>query len=229
MIKTTAAVGMFAAVMTGWTYLQEPARDTRILPNAGGREGACVIWFVGSSTIHRWTTLATDMRPWITHNRGIDGATYDEIRHGFSNEGPVKRPQAIVLYVGENDIAFGSSAPDAVDDLRAFLRVKTNRMGDVPVFVISLKPSPTRWANLPDQTAFNVAARKIADDMRDVRYVDVVPLMLVNGRPGPFYAADGVHMSTLGYQLWSGVIRNALAHGLPRKIVQRCDPAESLG
>jgi hypothetical protein len=218
------ALCVFAAVIGGWSGWQRYAQSNAILPDAGGRQGACVLWFVGSSTVHRWTTLAGDMRPWIVHRRGIDGATFDEIRHAFSNERGMRRPQAIILYAGENDIAFGGDADGAIADLRAFLKVKTDRLGDVPVFVVSLKPSPARWRYLGEQRAFNTAARAIAARRRDVHYVDVVPLMLVNGRPGAFYMPDGIHMNAAGYLRWSGAIHEALGLALPPGVVRNCAP-----
>jgi hypothetical protein len=68
--KLLIAVVAFATVLGGWIGGRFLITMHTPLPDAGGQQGRCVIWFVGSSSIHRWTTLAADIAPWITHNCG---------------------------------------------------------------------------------------------------------------------------------------------------------------
>lgn len=227
LLKLGVAAAVFAATVGSWSLVSgQLLRHTgAALPDGGDDGRPCQLWFIGSSSMQRWTTLASDMRPWIVHKRGVDGASMSDITDRLSHEPPGPRPTAIVFYAGDNDIAEGESAQATIADLNAFLAMKTRIVGAVPVFVVSLKPSPKRWGFLPQQTMFNAAARRIADARPDTMFVNTVPLLLVNGRPGAFYRSDGIHLNPAGYARWRQAIRPALAHGLPAETVRECTKA----
>lgn len=164
--------GIFGTYM--WMRAREP------LPGASKREGSCVLWFVGSSSMSRWTSLQEDLAPWVAQNRGVAGVTMAELNLHFAHDTAKQAPQAIVYFAGDNDLAFGRSLEDTVADLREFLDIKTRLFGKTPVFLISLKPSPTCWEQRAVQNAYNVAAKKIALARTDIAYVDIVPLLLAD-------------------------------------------------
>ncbi|MBC9031277.1 lysophospholipase [Sphingomonas sp. JC676] len=227
--KLLVGIAVFVAVFGGWLaflYASSVREADRIahspLPETSGSRQACMIWFVGSSSMHNWKTLDRDMAPWDARNRGIGGATMDEITMRFGNDEPGPAPRAIIYYAGENDIAFGIPAGEAIDKLGKFIEAKRRRLGNVPLLVISLKPSPTRWNFRTAQQEFNAAAHRIADDQDDVDYIDIVPKLLINGRPGPFYVKDGIHMNAAGYALWATAIRAELPHAVPIETLRRC-------
>ncbi len=189
-----------------------PAEYVRAaLPDDGGRQGSCAIWFIGSSSIHRWSSLAEDMAPWVAHNRGVDGATIRELTDLFVHRAKAAAPQAIVFYGGDN-----------ATDLRAFLSAARQLEGRPPVFVLSLKPSPARWALRAEQAGFNRAAQAIAREDHAIDFIDVAPRMLADGKPGPYYVGDGVHMNPAGYAIWRTAILRTLADRLPRDVVRGC-------
>lgn len=220
--RSATGIAVFFGVVVGWFALQHWQADRSPLPGSDGRQGECAIWFVGSSTIFRWSTLERDMAPWAAHNRGIGGAKLDYVLRRFGNEHGAVRPGGIVFYGGENDLAAGAAPRVAMRHFRRFLTLKTREYGALPVVVLSLKPSPTRWTNRPQQVTFNAMLRRIAAVRADVSFVDIVPTMLVGERPGPFYDADGVHMNPRGYALWAPVVRSALRTALAHDVVDRC-------
>lgn len=227
--KLTVAIAVFAAIFGGWlalVYIQS-VREAELvarspLPETSGTRPGCMLWFVGSSSMHNWKTLKHDMVPWDARNRGIRGATMDEITTRFGNERPGPAPRAIIYYAGENDIAFGHSAGEAIDELGKFIAAKRRRLGGIPLLVMSLKPSPTRWDDRPEQAEFNTAAFRIAEDQDDVDFVDIVPRLLINGRPGPYYVDDGIHMNAAGYATWAAALRAELPHAVPAKALKEC-------
>lgn len=227
--KICTALAVFATVFGGWLMVVQSRAETRAaaarLPAIGAAD-PCAIWFIGSSSIHKWTTLETDMAPWSVRNRGVNGALMPELLQMFRNEPRGPRPRAIIFYAGENDIAHGATAAEDVVNLRSFLALKIRRWGDVPVVVVSLKPTPTRWGNLPEQTIFNTAARTIAARTPGVTFVDVVPLFLVNHRPGPFYVDDGIHLNAAGYERLTHAIRPMVRDIVQRDDLRRCDKNE---
>jgi lysophospholipase L1-like esterase len=223
--KLFVAILVFGVVFGGWLsfrYVANVREAREPLPETRGKREACMLWFIGSSSMRNWTTLAIDMAPWDARNRGIGGATMDEITSRFENEVPGPMPQAIIYYAGENDIAFGVSAEQAIAQLRTFIAAKRRRMGRLPLLLMSLKPSPTRWDDRPTQAAYNAAARQIADAAGDIDYIDIVPSLLIDGKPGPFYVDDGIHMNAAGYAVWAAIIRAALPRAVPHAVLQRC-------
>lgn len=219
--KLAIAVLVFVTIVGGsFVFQQSRAAERLILPGAAAAT-RCSIWFVGSSTIHKWQTLARDMRPWDAHNRGIDGANLPDISTALGNEPSGQKPAAIVLYAGENDIAHGQTAEQTIAALKTFLAVQKRTLPGIPVLVMGMKPSPTRWTNRPTQLAYNRMAMRIvaADPM--LAFVDPGPTLLRDGHPGPFYVADGIHLNTQGYSRLADMIRPALA----RFDIPRCDAA----
>lgn len=213
---------VFAVVFGGWTAGRSYMTMHRPLPGAGGRQGHCVIWFVGSSSIFRWQTLAGDMAPWITRNRGVGGAFLPELRQRFANEDAPAAPDAIVFYGGDNDIANGADAAGTAEQFRQFAMVKIAKMPRVPMFVLSVKPSPQRWPLRGQQVAFDQAVSAFAARTPNFRFVDASAGLLVDGRPGPFFEDDGIHLAPAGYRVWARVVHRALVTGLPRRSVDSC-------
>ena len=208
--------------LAAWRQHQAAAEAASPLPDYVGRD-ECAVWFVGSSSMRNWVKLQDDMSPWTTHNRSIGGATLPELASRFGNGTADQAPQGIVFYAGENDIAFGRTAGEVTSDFATFLAMKRRRYGAMPLLFISVKPSPTRWNNLPAQTAYNDAIRALAATVPDVSFVDIVPKFLPGGKPGDFYADDGIHLKDAGYRIWARAVRRELRASLPKRVVNRCD------
>ncbi len=194
----------------------------RQLPDFDRPTGHCSLWFVGSSTIARWQSLPQDMAPWDAHRRGVEGAELPQLTHWFGNDPAGPRPAAIIVYGGENDIANGGSVADTIAAYRGFIAAKRQRFGALPMIVLSLKPSRTRWKNLPQQTAFNRWLADYAAGQRDLSFVDIRPLMIVDRHLGLFYQPDGIHLNPAGYTRWTKTIRARLARVLPTATVNAC-------
>lgn len=214
---------IFILIMGGWLFSNRYRDAHETLPGTGARSEQCALWFVGSSSIHRWTSLNRDMQPWTAHNRGINSATYADILPRFAHisvdEG---KPRAIILYVGENDIAEGVPVRTVIRQLAAFLDLRHAKLGDVPVLVLSMKPSPGRRANLPQQRLFNAAAQALIPHSPATYYADITAPLLKDGQLGDNYQPDGVHMNPQGYRIWADVVRERLSAILPRDVVRDC-------
>lgn len=220
-LKLLLGVAVFVATCAGWLVFQAERERHSPLPNGGGGE-ACGLWFVGSSSMHKWVTLQRDMLPWQTHNRGVDGANLDYLADRFASEPGAVPPKAIVFYGGENDIAKGASVEQALVQIERIVAEKRQLYGALPMFIVSVKPSPTRWRFRPAQTRLNRGLAALASQRGDLHFIDIVPLLLVNGRPGPFYQADGIHLSHVGYRRWGAAVRHAIETDLPHGLVHFC-------
>lgn len=225
--KVVMATILFGLIVGGWMLLKRHQEASAALPDdktSASANEPCALWFVGSSSIHRWTSLDRDMAPWVAHNRGINGATFADILPRFANVRAVP-PRAIILYAGENDIAQGVPLRTIVRQLAAFLTLRSQILGDVPVLVLSAKPSPGRWASLEDQKILSDAARRLLGHFPRSYYADITTPLLKGGKLGDNYQADGIHMNAAGYRIWADVVQRRLMQVLPAATISQCVPA----
>lgn len=217
----------------------EVAQHTAALPS-------CEVQFVGASTLAYWQTLARDLAPLTVANLAVAGTGVDDVARQFASveqlnlerslgleaNQPSGRadapavgdvpPQAIVFYAGENDIVDGRSAADIVAAFDRFMTAKRAKFADTRVYYISLKPSPRRWQDLATQAEVNDTIRALAGRLPDLDFINVVPAMLRNGRPGPWYIEDDLHLNAAGYAVWTPIMRAALKQEIDRQQAGRC-------
>ena len=186
------------------------ASDAENAPDPGS------IVFVGSSSILFWDTLTEDMAPMPVLNRGFGGS---EIAHAtyFADRIVLPyEPSAIVLYAGDNDIAFGLSADCTFEDFEAFVAHIRAAARGTPIYYISIKPSPARWTLWQEMQRANQLIEARTTTVSTLHFIDVSEAMLdEQGQPiGELFLADGLHMTTAGYELWTSIVRPRLAADL---------------
>lgn len=224
--KLAGALLVFALIFGGWIGYHRYRDATTQLPDSTAPHGACTLWFVGSSSIHRWTSLQQDMAPWETHNRGINGALLTDILPRFAHISRAeRRPRALILYVGENDIANGVPVRTVMRQIATFYDLRDRLMPGVPVLMLSAKPSPGRKAFLPQQRLLNAAVANFLPHMRAAYYGDITTPLLAGGVMGDNYQPDGVHMNARGYRIWAQLVRQRLNAILPPQVTQACTRA----
>jgi lysophospholipase L1-like esterase len=178
----------------------------------------CANLFVGSSTIRRWNSLTADMRPLPVINRGFGGSQIDDINYYFDQVVTPYHPRAIVFYAGDNDIHAGKSPEQVFGDFQTFMRLKDERLGATPVYVVSVKPSASRAGELARQAELNARLKRLADRRPDLVYLDIVPAMLGPGHTTKdIYFGDGLHMRSAGYAYWIPVVKAALERPAPTR------------
>jgi lysophospholipase L1-like esterase len=171
--------------------------------------------FTGSSSILLWETLAEDMAPMAVLNRGFGGSVIAHVTHFADRIVLPYEPSAIVLYAGDNDIAFGLSSDCTFRDFEAFVGHIHAAAPNTPIYYVSIKPSPARWALWEDMQRANqlIEARSKTDPT--LHFIDISEAMLdEQGEPIEELFDDGLHMTPAGYQLWTSIIRPRLAADL---------------
>lgn len=212
--KSAFAVAIFCSSIFGWWQFQGDITRRMPLPGRAGDGGPCSVWFAGSSTIRRWTSMAVDMAPWRTQNRGVEGAMVQDIAARLENEKTTKAPAIIVFYLGENDIAHGATAEQASTRVADMVTAIGRKMPGVRTLVVGLKPSPKRWGLRAQQLRYNAMIASFARTRSNTTFVDFGDKLLVAGKPGPYYDDSGIHLNPRGYRLWGHEMKQALA-GLP--------------
>lgn len=177
--------------------------DSRVRRRPGG------VVFVGSSSIRLWDTLAQDFPGVDTLNRGFGGSRVRDATWYADRIVTPYQPRAVVFYAGDNDLMEGRSADQVAADFAAFVDKVHAAQPQARIAFVSIKPSPSRAALLPQIRQANALVRDYAAAHDDVDYLDVYTPM-VNGAGLPrseLFIGDRLHMNAQGYALWATVVR----------------------
>ena len=226
LLVTAALVG--ALLQPRFAFAQNPWEGQIQAYEAADRAhppplGSVVI--TGSSTIVGWTTIQTDLAPLDIIARGFGGSTADDLDYYLQRIVLVYKPRAVVIYEGDNDIVSGQSPTYVANRMAGILARITAALPNARVYVISIKYSPARVQfAAAEATANQLLAALCATDAR-YTYIDTASrLVNSSGTPIPgYFVSDGVHLSALGYQVWTAAIRPVL---LPQQQIPM--PADSV-
>jgi lysophospholipase L1-like esterase len=171
------------------------------------------VLFVGSSSIRFWDTLEKDFPGVPVINRGFGGSTVAECafyadRIVIPYHPRPYHPRRIVFYAGDNDVAAGRKPEEILSDFREFTAKVRAGLPGVPILFISIKPSLERWKLVERIRRTNALIREFAEKDGNIGYVDVfTPMLGPNGLPRKeLFRADGLHMTTEGYKLWTSLV-----------------------
>lgn len=171
--------------------------------------------FVGSSSFRMWENMQEMFPDQQIINRGFGGSNLLDLQRYLEDIVLPYYPKQIVIYAGENDIA--SDTVSAQDVLQRFDQVFTSirqKLPEVPITFVSIKPSPSRRKYMPEMQEANALIRRYLLQKQHTSYVDVYPLMLTQqGRPRPdIFIADSLHMNQSGYRIWQKAIEPHLTN-----------------
>ncbi len=165
--------------------------------------------FYGSSSFRLWDTVGRDLHLPNALNLGFGGSTLEACAHFFERLVVPHRPSALFLYAGDNDIGNGALAEEVVEHCRALLYKADLHLPGVPVYMLSIKPSPFRKHQMDEIVRANRGMAQLAAARPDTHFVDVFSAMLrPDGTPDPaLFTEDMLHMNGAGYARWIGVLR----------------------
>jgi lysophospholipase L1-like esterase len=164
------------------------------------------ILFIGSSSFTKWTDVQDYFPGYTIINRGFGGSTLlDQIRYVNDIVFPYE-PKQIVIYCGENDLASSDTVSSTVVSSRFIRLYKTIRekLPDVHITYISMKPSPSRRHLFYGMKAGNLLIEHYVTYNKNSSYIDVHSKMLNEaGQPMPdIFLEDSLHMNAKGYAIW---------------------------
>lgn len=169
---------------------------------------ANAILFVGSSSIRLWHTRRSFLEfPVI--NRGFGGAYISDVNFFYSEVVYKYHPQLIVFYAGDNDIAGGITADQVFDDYQKFVEKVQTDFPACKIFYLPIKPSLLRWKYWPAMKQTNLRIKQLCEGDSNLYYIDTATSMLNrDGEPREeLFVEDGLHLNTLGYQLWESILK----------------------
>lgn len=168
------------------------------------------ILFVGSSSIRKWDDLQEAFPGYKALNRGVGGAVVNDITFYLNDVVFKYQPRQIVLYVGENDLVDEKVTADTVLNRTVILFNKIReKLPDVPLVYIAMKPSPSRDKFGEKAVAANAMVKQFLAKQKSTVFVDIYSLMLsADGKSRPeLFVKDMLHMNKQGYAIWEKAVR----------------------
>ena len=163
-----------------------------------------LIVFSGSSSIRFWIDLDKDFIEYDILNRGFGGSIFSDLNY-FINELIIKHnPDLIVLYEGDNDIAFNIPTKYIYDDFKKSYELIRKKNENVPIIYIAPKPSPARWDKKKKYDELNNLIKEFCKMNQRTYYFDTWSIMIDNegNIPKKYFWTDMLHMNKSGYQIW---------------------------
>ena len=179
--------------------------DKQAFPKTNG------IVFVGSSSIRFWNSLAEDMSPLPVIRRGFGGAHMSHVLYNFDRIITPYQPRAVVVFVGENDLHAGKSVERLIAEYHTFIDKIESQLPAVDVWILSMKPSKSRWKLWGEMQKVDDAFQAFAAASHKIHYVDSGKVLLnAGGRPDDVYVFDGLHLNDEGYRRWTKILKPLL-------------------
>ena len=166
------------------------------------------ILFTGSSSIRMWKNPQEDFDNPNILNRGFGGSQIQDLIDQFDQIILLYNPETIVIYSGDNDIAAGKSAEKVFGDFCVLFGMIKAELPATQVIFIAIKPSLARWNIVLEMQKANNLINEYLNSSANATFADIYSVMIGgDGKPKPeYFLADGLHMTNLGYDLWTAVI-----------------------
>lgn len=187
----------FAAEIAGFDEA-----DAKSPPEKGG------VVFAGSSSIRLMPMkeLFPDLKGL---NRGFGGSHISEVNHYLDRCVLRYEPSIVVFYCGTNDL-WDKKSPDQVEeDFEEFRRRLFERLPEVRLIVMAIRPSPARESIRKIEAEMNERFRKIAEGDKRITYVSGSWDRFLDGKGEPIpelFVEDKLHMSAAGYRIWKELL-----------------------
>ena len=178
------------------------------------------IIFLGSSSIKLWETLEEDMAPFDVLNHGFGGSKILDAGVYLNRLVYPFKPRALVIFSGTNDIngIKGNSKSGEQVFFSTVNMIETYHefYPEIPIFYISITPTPLRWKVWRDADATNKLMAKYVERNPYITLIDTTEEFLnTNGKPKEtLFQRDKLHLNEKGYALWTSLIKPVLEEKL---------------
>ena len=170
--------------------------------------------FYGSSSFRLWDpTIRNDLDTNSIVNLAFGGSTlvtcgehFERIMSPFTSHN--RKAKSMVIYAGDNDLGDGRSAHQVRNAFLQVLEKVRKRFGKIPVFFVSIKPSPSKQSIFDTIVDSNRMIREESESRDNLHYIDIfTPMLTASGNSDPaYFLEDMLHMNEAGYQVWSTVM-----------------------
>jgi len=178
------------------------------------------IVFLGSSSVRLWETLEKDMAPFDVLNHGFGGSKVVDSTYYLNRLVYPFKPKALVMFTGTNDIngikGNSKSGEQVFFSVVNLVETYHEMYPKVPLFYISITPTPSRWTVWKDADTANQLITKYAEKNPYLTFIDTTDAFLgTSGKPmKKLYSKDQLHLNEDGYALWASIIKPVLEEKL---------------
>lgn len=171
-------------------------------------ENSEVVVFTGSSSIRFWEDLSADCDDSYAINTGFGGSQMSDLLFYLEETVLRFKPKQVYIYEGDNDIVNLKSTNEILETTKQVVNQIKKQLPEVQLYIISAKPSPSRWAFQKQYLELNTSFKNYCETTENLNFIDIWPAMLnTKGRPeGSLFIADSLHMNRKGYVIWKDVI-----------------------
>jgi lysophospholipase L1-like esterase len=161
------------------------------------------IVFYGSSSIRLWKSLQQDFSGYAVLNIGFGGSRLTDCVHYAKRLVLPRKPAAIVIYAGDNDLAIGTAPETVFSSFQKLFGIFRDYSPSIPIAFVSVKPSPARLMFLGNILKFNQLVRDFLKTQPETDYIDVFDDMLGSDHKPvlDLFVNDHIHLSPTGYQI----------------------------
>ena len=161
------------------------------------------IVFYGSSSIRLWKSLQQDFSGYVVLNIGFGGSRLTDCVQYANRLVLPRKPAAIVIYAGDNDLALGTAPETVFSSFRKLFGIFRGYSPSIPIALVSVKPSPARLIFLGNILKFNQLVRDFLKTQPETDYIDVFDDMLGQDHKPvlDLFVNDHIHLSPAGYQI----------------------------
>jgi lysophospholipase L1-like esterase len=130
------------------------------------------------------------------------------------------KPKALVIFTGTNDIngikGNSKSGEQVFFSVVNLIETYHEMYSHVPIFYISITPTPARWAVWKDAHTANQLIAKYAEKNPYLTFIDTTEAFLgTSGKPKKgLFIKDNLHLNEKGYALWTSIIKPVLEEKL---------------
>lgn len=180
---------------------------------AGREKPKDLILVTGDSDVVLWQTLEKDLLPWTAWNCGFGGATTIQTAYYADRLILPNRPVRVILNAGDNDLGYGTTPAEVVQDTDWFVSKVHGAFPDALIYIMSIKRTEMRDALW---SAIQETNRRLADyasKQKNVRFVDATTPMINADQSvrTELYRPDRLHLNEAGYRVFAEIVRQALA------------------
>ncbi|HEY0297964.1 MAG TPA: GDSL-type esterase/lipase family protein [Arachidicoccus sp.] len=169
------------------------------------------ILFVGSSSFRKWTDVQDYFPGYKIINRGFGGSQMmnvifyaDKIIYPYN-------PKQIIIYCGENDFAYDTTAPAQVifERFEKLFSLIKKHLPKANIGYVSIKYSPSREQFWDKMKQTNQLIKDFLSKQKNTEFIDVTKDMVdTEGKVRTdIYQNDMLHLKPAGYKIWQKVIQ----------------------
>lgn len=161
--------------------------------------------FYGSSTFKLWGDMRQSLSHINTVNLGFGGATLEACVYYFERLVLAQQPKSLVLYLGDNDIGNRQSYNQITEHYIQLLEKVDQHFTDLPVAIVSVKPSPARMKHHQEIIEVNKLLERLAFTRPNTVYIDIYSAFIKqdNSLKTELFCDDELHLNKKGYEVLS--------------------------